>query len=202
MLECRYVHISGKKCRALAINSGALCHRHKSMRRTLALGSPRQLANDTKTLDYGSIPVPAMPSYDQTLILPPIDDLASIQLAISRVIQALAANTLDPKRAGLLLYGLQIAHTTTAAMERMPHGHYQFTPTVLVQKDGTPLAPPQQEEEEDYEEDESEEAEEGESEQEEESEEEEESVSQKLHGETFAQSATRLRQILHQIDHP
>jgi hypothetical protein len=91
MLECRYVHISGKKCRALAINNGALCHRHKSMRRTLAIGSARQLANDTgtakiSTLDYGTIPVPAIPAYDQILILPPIDDLAAIQLAISRVL--------------------------------------------------------------------------------------------------------------------
>jgi hypothetical protein len=43
------------------------------------------------------------------LELPPVEDSASIQLALIQVIQALAAEQLDPRRAGLLLYGLQVA---------------------------------------------------------------------------------------------
>jgi hypothetical protein len=38
-----------------------------------------------------------------------LEDRASIQLSIAEVLSRLAANDLDPKRAGLLLYGLQIA---------------------------------------------------------------------------------------------
>jgi hypothetical protein len=40
-----------------------------------------------------------------------IDDFASIQRALSVVINAVAAGTLDPARARVLLYGLQIAST-------------------------------------------------------------------------------------------
>jgi hypothetical protein len=37
------------------------------------------------------------------------EDRAAIQLSIGEVLQRIAANQLDPRRAGLLLYGLQIA---------------------------------------------------------------------------------------------
>jgi hypothetical protein len=51
------------------------------------------------------------PASNAPLTLPPIEDGASVQLALTDVIQALAANQLDPKRAGVLLYGLQVAST-------------------------------------------------------------------------------------------
>lgn len=43
--------------------------------------------------------------------LPLIDDARSIQKAISDVLNALAAGTLDPRQARVMLYGLQIAAT-------------------------------------------------------------------------------------------
>jgi hypothetical protein len=51
------------------------------------------------------------PASNAPLTLPSIEDSASVQLALTDVIQALAANQLDPKRAGVLLYGLQVAST-------------------------------------------------------------------------------------------
>ena len=41
--------------------------------------------------------------------LPNPEDRSAIQHAIGQVLQRIAANELDPRRAGLLLYGLQIA---------------------------------------------------------------------------------------------
>ncbi len=41
--------------------------------------------------------------------MPELEDRTSIQLALQEILSLLASNNLDPKRAGLLLYGLQIA---------------------------------------------------------------------------------------------
>jgi len=41
--------------------------------------------------------------------MPVLEDRTAIQIVLSDVLRALGANLLDTKRAGLLLYGLQIA---------------------------------------------------------------------------------------------
>jgi len=43
------------------------------------------------------------------LALPAIEDPASIQIALTQVVSALASSRIDARRAGLLLYALQIA---------------------------------------------------------------------------------------------
>jgi len=53
---------------------------------------------------------------DGSIELHAIDDSASIQRALSVVINAVAAGTLDPARAKVLLYGLQIASTNAHRM--------------------------------------------------------------------------------------
>jgi hypothetical protein len=70
------------------------------------------------------------------LDLPPIEDPASIQLALIEILQALAANRLDPKRAGLLLYGLQVASVNVK--NTLSQGDVR---TISHTEDGTPLAP-------------------------------------------------------------
>ena len=105
-----------------------------------ASGSSPQTA--LATLDYGSIPVatrdvegPA--GYDTPFSLPPVEDTASIQLALIEVLEALAANQIDPKRAGLLLYGLQVASSN--AKHVMLHSN--SVRSVSYTGDGIPLAP-------------------------------------------------------------
>ncbi len=44
-------------------------------------------------------------------VLPAIEDAASLQLALNRVMRALADDLIPPKKASLLMYGLQIAST-------------------------------------------------------------------------------------------
>ena len=39
------------------------------------------------------------------------EDRAAIQLSIGEILRRIARNQIDPRRAGLLLYGLQIAST-------------------------------------------------------------------------------------------
>jgi hypothetical protein len=70
------------------------------------------------------------------LQLPDVEDSASIQLALIEVIHALAANQVDPRRAGLLLYGLQVA----AANAKNVQVHANSIRSISYTKEGIPLA--------------------------------------------------------------
>ena len=113
--ECRHIRPNGTKCRAAALRTKPWCYFHNNHHRERPAA-----AVAAATLDHGHIPVPN----DQksfVLDLPFIEDLSSIQLAIARVLQALAMNQLDTKRAGLLLYGLQIAARNLPEHELYSH---------------------------------------------------------------------------------
>jgi hypothetical protein len=86
--ECRHIKPDGAKCEAPALKDMPYCYYHDRLHRS---GS-RQ-----KSSPKGGIE------------LQPLEDRSSIQLAISRVICALADGRLDTARAGQLLYGFQVA---------------------------------------------------------------------------------------------
>ena len=92
---------------------------------------------EADTIGHGYSPVtqPAA-SENPPLDLPPIEDTASIQLALIDVLQALAANQLDPKRAGLLLYGLQVASANAKNVQVDANSIRSISYT----KEGIPLA--------------------------------------------------------------
>jgi hypothetical protein len=96
-------------------------------------------AVSAESLDPGPV-ASGQPSVweDAPLDLTPIEDEASIQLALIDVVQALAANRIDPKRAGLLLYALQVASANAKHMRLPMSGGVR---TVTYTEDGTPLAP-------------------------------------------------------------
>lgn len=70
------------------------------------------------------------------LQLPDVEDSASIQLALIEVIHALAADQLHPRRAGLLLYGLQVA----SANAKNVHVNANSIRSISYTKEGIPLA--------------------------------------------------------------
>jgi hypothetical protein len=84
--QCHQFQPSGLRCGSPALRDDHFCYNHSSARR----------------------PVPASTDPD-AFILPLVTDRASLQVALAQVIVRIAANTLDPKRAGLLLYALQTA---------------------------------------------------------------------------------------------
>jgi hypothetical protein len=69
--------------------------------RFAALPAPSDSTATIETIDYGPYPVGAganSGAWENTpLDLPPVEDTESIQLALIDVLQALAANQLDPK---------------------------------------------------------------------------------------------------------
>ena len=159
--ECRHVLASGGTCNSPALAKSAWCYFHTRMHhrqgqrqaarhthrradgRFAALPAPSENHphNEaiTDTIDYGSYPVTQPAAFENTpLDLPPIEDNASIQLALIDVLQALAANQLDPKRAGLLLSGLQVA---SANVQKMHIPISDAVRSVTFNEQGTPLAP-------------------------------------------------------------
>ena len=85
--QCRHIFTDGHRCGSPSLRHEAFCYYHHTTCRPIA--HPRD--------------------QNHTLDLPLPEDRSAIQQAIGQVLLAIAANTLDPRRAGLLLYGLQIA---------------------------------------------------------------------------------------------
>ena len=86
--ECRHIKTSGGKCGSPALRGKPYCYFHARLRERAA-----RPANP-----YLAIELP-----------PTLEDRGSIQLAISEIVSAIADNRIDTRRAGMLLYALQIA---------------------------------------------------------------------------------------------
>ena len=90
--QCRHIFLDGHRCQSPALRQENFCYYHHTTRKPV----PKQELATRK-------------SKRSTLQIPLPEDRSAIQHSIGQVLQLLAANQLDTKRAGLLLYGLQIA---------------------------------------------------------------------------------------------
>jgi hypothetical protein len=99
--QCRHILSSGHRCQSPCLRLEEFCYHHHTTRKPVKhLRDRRRRAN--------------------TFTLPRLEDATSIQLAISEVLERVAANQIDPRRAGLLLYGLQIARANLPKDKRRP----------------------------------------------------------------------------------
>jgi hypothetical protein len=87
--ECRHIMPSGKKCHSPALRDKVYCYHHANLHR---LSDPASRAAQ-------DLPVPA------------IEDISGIQIALTQILGALNSPYMDTRRAGLLLYGLNLAAT-------------------------------------------------------------------------------------------
>ena len=128
--ECRHIFTSGKKCQSPALHDQNFCYFHGNTRK-------RPARKDDAYEPY-------IPPQDTAHNLPPLEDADAIQLAISDVVLALAANRIDPRRARILIYGLQVAsqnhrhRTAAAAKEEAPA---QTVRETHEHEDGTLIGP-------------------------------------------------------------
>ncbi|MGA2559639.1 MAG: hypothetical protein ABSF17_08170 [Terracidiphilus sp.] len=116
--ECRHIMPNGSKCRAPALTGKPYCYFHTHVHRLTS--KP-----------------PIQP--EEPLRLPVLEDHTAIQFAITQVLDALSSARLDPRRAGLFLFGIQIA-------SRAMHRTYVPIPdhtveTVTQSESGDELAP-------------------------------------------------------------
>jgi hypothetical protein len=95
--ECRHIKTSGGKCGSPALRGKPYCYFHARLKQRAARPASPYLA----------------------LELPALEDRGSIQIAISEVVSALADARIEPKRAGILLYALQIASSNARHSEEI-----------------------------------------------------------------------------------
>jgi hypothetical protein len=88
--QCRHIFTDGHRCASPCLRHEEFCYYHHTTRRPVE--NPRQRRSRRSTFH---LPLP--------------EDRSAIQSSIGQVLQRIAANDIDPRRAGLLLYGLQIA---------------------------------------------------------------------------------------------
>ncbi len=84
-LACRQIKPNGLRCKSPALRGRAFCSFHSKLHATSRLSS----LDDIK--------------------LPPFENPAAIKVALRQVLDALLSSRIDSKRAGQILYGLQIA---------------------------------------------------------------------------------------------
>jgi hypothetical protein len=92
---CRHVHTHGHRCGSPALRGQNFCYYHNRTRREFPLA--------------GRIGIFALQR---------IDDRAAIQIALYDVLSRVSAGDIDIKRAGILLYGLQIASSNLPRQEK------------------------------------------------------------------------------------
>lgn len=83
--RCRALRVNGVQCNAVSLRGGNFCFKHEHHR------------------------YPRLPSRSDRISIPLLEDHASIQLLATQVAQGLLADTLDPARAGKILYACQVA---------------------------------------------------------------------------------------------
>jgi hypothetical protein len=88
--QCRHIFTDGHRCGSPCLRGEELCYYHHTTRKPTT-GARRRRCRRA--------------AFD----LPLPEDRSAIQSSIGQVLQRIASNDIDPRRAGLLLYGLQIA---------------------------------------------------------------------------------------------
>jgi hypothetical protein len=89
--RCQRVKVNGTQCGSPAIRNTKFCYFHTWCR-------PAQVDVSTSAAE------PPAP-----FLLPVLEDASSIQLTITQVCEHLLHRRLDPKKAGILLYAMQVA---------------------------------------------------------------------------------------------
>ncbi len=124
---CRHIKPSGSKCDAPAMRGVAYCYFHMELHRRLHHQQPAAAADSTP----GDL--------DAALDLPAMEDITAVRLALTQVIQDLGAKRLDFRRAGRLLYGIQIA---SQLVERPKYEYnHDSVQNVTTSDDGDELGP-------------------------------------------------------------
>jgi hypothetical protein len=88
--QCRHIFTDKRRCASPCLRGEEFCYYHHTTRTPIA--NPKQRRTRQSTFH---LPLP--------------EDRSAIESSIGEVLRRIATNEIDPRRAGLLLYGLQIA---------------------------------------------------------------------------------------------
>jgi hypothetical protein len=145
---CRHIRVNGERCGAPALRSEFFCYFHMEIKRRhrgRPHPDPEPNVLHPLALHDGNQPNPILAEPTQPfsdLELPELEDRHSIQVALSLIITALAQNRIDPKRAALLFYGLQVASSNAHRLNPVPKTYLgKVSLTVTDQATGHLIAP-------------------------------------------------------------
>ena len=125
---CRHIKTNGLQCHAPALAGGQWCYFHNRLHTRHSRFRPNDANREYFTRG-------------RDLELCALEDRESVQLAISVVINALATNNIETKRATALLYGLQLASSNAVRLNNAPETP-EVVRTVESSPDGLDLAQP------------------------------------------------------------
>lgn len=117
--QCRHIFTDGHRCASPCLRHEHFCYYHHTTRKPIA--NPQQRRSRRTTFH---LPLP--------------EDRSAILQSIGEVLQRIAANNIDPRRAGLLLYGLQIA---CAALPKDPKEPATTSRHTRSSRDESPATP-------------------------------------------------------------
>jgi hypothetical protein len=151
---CRHIKANGERCGSLALLNQPFCYYHVELERRHRRCDTRRDTTLTilhpMTLQDGSQRDPTFAEQLPQLDLPQLEDRHSIQIALSMIITAVAEDRIDPKRAALLFYGLQVASMNALKLNPIPKRDLgKVSKTVLDESNGNLIAPDEEPEDPD-----------------------------------------------------
>lgn len=105
---CRHIRPNGLQCQAVALKNQVFCYFHHRLHRS------HRIYRNTITAR------PDLERRGAIFDLGTLEDSVSIQIAISKVVNAIATNMLDLKHGRTILYGLHLAATNARRLNPIP----------------------------------------------------------------------------------
>ena len=118
--QCRHIFTDGHRCGSICLRGEPFCYYHHTTRKP----APRQSLGRKSSFD---LPLP--------------EDRSAIQASIGIILQKIASNDLDSKRAGLLLYGLQIASLNLPKQQQRDEDALEQVVEIITHPEHGTLAP-------------------------------------------------------------
>ena len=126
-MQCRHILASGHRCASPVLRNEEFCYYHHTTRGAAAKAEIQARRGQQSIFD-----------------LPELEDRTSIQLAIAEILRRIASHALDTRRAGLLLYGLQIASSNLprpAAAQKSDRRAPEQVAEITLDETHGPIAP-------------------------------------------------------------
>jgi hypothetical protein len=140
--QCRHIFTNGEQCNGPRMREHNFCyfhHRFHSQHRAALQARPDRPILNTE----GQIIGHGRPIGFEGAALPdlgPLENRAAVQLAISTVVNALATQAIDARRATALLYGLQLAAAVCPPKEEKICRPREYAVTITESPEGIPIA--------------------------------------------------------------
>ena len=126
--ECDHILTNGRICGSPAIKGSNFCYYHTRDRQRLRNLQQARQVKLSRFHDPGHEDA-LNAEVLESLHLPALDDGASIQVALTGVLRAIAAHHIRPRSAAQLLYGLQIAVSNLRHVDINLDQNDPFAPT-------------------------------------------------------------------------